>query len=251
MRLKFLLAAAGSCLTLGACASNVAVVQTLSSYERLQETERGLVPVREYADSAAMAGVVSIYLQRASVAAGVAEASNVDAERLDRVAGVLSRTMCRRLARGGFEVRSNAEGASHSLELTITGFDATNPVAAGASGVIGVFVPGPLNPRVPIGIGALAAEGELLDESGQQVAAMQYDARNHLASGGGTLTLLRGDIGSTSDGEELAQSFADAFGDLLVNTRDEANGPRGETPRGTCPEYFEDEGFDTEDVPQD
>ncbi len=241
MRLKLLLASASASLALSACASNVAQVETLSRYDRLTEAERGLVPVREYADSAAMAGVISLYLQRATIATGVVEASGVDAERLDRVAGVLSRTMCRRLARGGFEVRTEAESASHSMQLTITGFEATNPVTAGASGVIGVFVPGPLNPRLPIGIGAFAAEGEVFDANGQQIAAMQYDARNHLASGGGTLTLLRGDIGSTSDGEELAQSFADAFGDLLVNTRDAAGGPRGETPRGTCPEYFEGE----------
>ena len=101
MRLKLLLASASASLALSACASNVAQVETLSRYDRLTEAERGLVPVREYADSAAMAGVISLYLQRATIATGVVEASGVDAERLDRVAGVLSRTMCRRLARGG------------------------------------------------------------------------------------------------------------------------------------------------------
>ena len=240
MRIKFLLTSILAGVGLTACASNVSQLESLSNYERLQDAERGLMPVREYADAGAMAGVTSIYLERARVAAGLAESAGVDEERLDRVAGVLSRTLCRRLARGGFEVRTEPDGASHAMVVTVTGFDATNPVTAGASSVIGAFVPGPLNPRLPLGIGALAAEGELLDENEEQIAAMQWDARNHLVSGGGTLTLLRGDIGSTSDAEDLAQSFADAFGDLLVNARDDAGGERGETPRGTCPQYFED-----------
>ncbi len=247
MRLKYLVTSCGLALLAKACASNVAQIESLSRYDQLVDAERGLVPVREYADGGALAGVTSIYLARATVAPGVVEASGLDEERLDRVAGVMSRTMCRRLARGGFEVRTAPDGASHAMQLTITGFDATNPVAAGASSVIGAFVPGPVSPRLPVGIGALAAEGEVFDETGEQVAAMQWDARNHLASGGGTLTLLRGDIGSTSDGEDLAQSFADAFGDLLVTARDDAGGERGETPRGTCPQYFDGDGFDTED----
>lgn len=239
IKLVILSASAGIALT--ACASNVARTETLSRYDQLEEGERALLPVREYADAEAAAGIGAIYVERAEVAPGVLEDSGVEAESFDRVVSTLSGTMCRRLARGNVEVTSDMSGASHRLEMTITGFEATDPVAAGASGVIGFFVPGPLSPRLPVGIGALAVEGELVDPQGEQVAAMQFDARNHLASGAGTFSLLTGDIGATSDARDLAQGFADAFGDLIVNARNEAGAPRGETERGTCDELFDDE----------
>ncbi len=234
------LALGSACLILASCASNVGRVATLSRYDRLQENERALIPVREFADELAAAEIGAVYVNRAAVAEGVVEGSGVDAETFDRVVSTLSGTMCRRLARGGFEVTDNAEAATHSLTLTITGFEATDPVAAGASGLIGFFVPGPLSPRLPVGIGALAAEGELLDIDGNQVAAMQFDARNHLASGAGTFSMLRGDIGATSDARDLAQGFADGFGDLIVSARDAAGGLRRETPRGTCDRLFDE-----------
>lgn len=245
-KIAFLLAAGLSAGLVAGCASNVARTQTLSSYDRLTQNDDGLVPVLAFADGEGAGAITSVYMERADVAPGVIEASGLEPETFARVVDTLSGTMCRRLARGNMQVTDNPDLASHRLELTITGFDATNPLAAGASGVIGVFVPGPLSPRLPVGIGALAAEGELLDNAGTQIAAMQYDARNHLASGAGTFTLLRGDIGATSDARDLAQGFADRFGDLIINARDDAGGPRGETERGICDALFNDAGGEVE-----
>lgn len=226
------------CGLLPACASNISTAQTLTRYDRLETAERALVPVEEYVDVAAAGQIRAIFMQRADVVPGVVDASGVEPDRFDRVVGSLSRTMCRRLARGGFSVVTEPDETAHRLALTITGFEPTNAFAAGASGVIGTFVPGPLSPRLPLGIGALAAEGELFDPSGEQIAAMRWDARNHLASGAGTISMLRGDFGETSDGEDLAASFADAFGDLIVSARNEGGGVRGETDRGTCTDLF-------------
>lgn len=244
-RLSNLSFLAATPLLLTACATNVSTIDTLSRYDRLQENERALIPVREFVDTQAAGEIRRIYMGRAAVAPGVVEASGVDAEQFERVVGTLSRTMCRRLARGGVTVVTEPDPTAHRLQLTITGFEATNAFAAGASGVIGAFVPGPISPRLPVGIGALAAEGELFAPAGGQVAAMRYDARNHLASGAGTLSMLRGDFGSTSDGEDLASGFADAFGDLIVNARNAAGGERGATDRGACSVLYDDEGGDT------
>ena len=228
-------------LLASACASNISTVDTLSRYDRLQNNERGLIPVREYVNTEAAGEIRVIHMDRAAVAPGVLEASGVDADQFERVVGTLSRTMCRRLARGGVTVVTEPDPIAHRLQLTITGFEPTNAFAAGASGVIGAFVPGPLSPRLPVGIGALAAEGEVFNSAGEQIAAMRYDARNHLASGAGTISMLRGDFGATSDGEDLASGFADAFGDLIVNARNAAGGERGVTDRGACSVLYDGE----------
>lgn len=232
-----------TCLVVGlsACAANLAGQQTLSRYDQLQDAERRLVPVREFGDDAGLGAITAVYMDRAAVAEGVVAGSGLDEERFSRVVDRLTGTMCRRLARGGIQVTSDESAATHRLAMTITGFQPTNAAAAGASSVLGVFVPGPLNPRIPVGVGALAVEGELLDLEGAQIAAMQWNARNHLASGGGAFTLLRADFGVTSDGEDLASAFADSFGDLIVNGRDAAGGVRGETERGVCTALARDE----------
>jgi len=230
-----------ACLSLfsAACASNVAQVESLSRYDRLSPGERSLLPVREFADAEALVDVQRVYIEPAVISADVLAASEASEAGFARLQTTLSGTMCRRLARGGFEVVLAPDVAAHRLVMTVTGFEPTNPVSAGASGVIGTFVPGPLSPRLPVGIGALAAEAELFDPAGEQAAALQMDVRNHLASGAGTISLLRGDIGETSDARDLARSFADAFGDLLVEARETGGGGRRETPRGTCDPLFD------------
>lgn len=238
-RLSSLSLLAAAPLVLAACATNISTTDTLSRYDRLEENERGLIPVQEYVDTEAAGEIRNIYMERAAVAPGVIEASGVEPEQFERVVGTLSRTMCRRLARGGIPVVTEDDAEAYRLQLTITGFEATNAFAAGASGIIGTFVPGPLSPRLPVGIGALAAEGEVFSPDGEQVAAMRYDARNHLASGAGTFSMLRGDFGETSDGEDLASSFADAFGDLIVNARNAAGAARAATDRAICGDFYD------------
>jgi hypothetical protein len=232
-----------TCLVAGlsACAANLAGQETLSRYDQLQDAERGLMPVREFGSEDGLGAIRAVYMDRAAVADGVIADSGLDDERFARVVDRLTGTMCRRLARGGVTVTTDPSVATHRLDMTITGFRPTNAAAAGASSVIGVFVPGPLNPRIPVGVGALAVEGELLDLDGEQIAAMQWNAQNHLVSGGGAFTLLRGDFGVTSDGEDLASAFADSFGDLIVDGRDAAGGVRGETERGVCTALARDE----------
>jgi len=215
----------------GCAANGLQQASTLSEYQNMQPAERRLLQVREWADPQAMRSVDAIYIEQAGVVPGVVESSGVDPERFNRVVGKLTQTVCRRLARGGFEITPDPALASHQVRLNITGFETTNRVSAGASRLIGFAIPGPLSPRIPIGIGALAVEGEMLDRDNRQVAALEWSSRNHLVSSGG--------FSEIGDGYALAQVFADSFGDLIVEARNSASEERQSTERGVCNEMFD------------
>lgn len=221
------------------CASNVGGARTLSTYDNMETGERRFLQVQEYADPVAVAQVEAIFMDRAHTLPDVASDAGVTSDQFERVIGTLSQTMCRRLARGGFQVTDDAGAASHVLVLTITGFTPTNSLAAATSGVVSVFVPGPISPRLPIGIGELAVEGEVLDRDNTQIAAMNWASRNHLSSAPGALDVLRGGLRETADGEALAEVFADSFGDMIVEAREAGDGERRETERGICTALFD------------
>ena len=218
-------------LATGCAATGLQQTDTLSDYRNLQPGERRLLQVREWVDPQALQSVDAIYLPQAGIVPGVIEGSGVDPDRFNRVVGKLTQTMCRRLARGGFEITDDPALASHQLRMTVTGFETTNRVSAGASRLIGFAIPGPLSPRIPIGIGALAVEGEMLDSSDAQIAALAWSSRNHLVSSGG--------FSEIGDGYALAQVFADSFGDLIVEARNSVSGARSQTERGVCNAMFD------------
>jgi hypothetical protein len=229
-------------LATGCAATGLQQTDTLSDYRNLQPGERRLLQVREWVDPQAMQSVDAIYIPQAGIVPGVVEGSGVDPVRFNRVVGKLTQTMCRRLARGGFEITDDPALASHQLRMNVTGFETTNRVSAGASRLIGFAIPGPLSPRIPIGIGALAVEGEMLDSSDAQIAALAWSSRNHLVSSGG--------FSEIGDGYALAQVFADSFGDLIVEARNSVGGARAQTERGVCNAMF-DAATDDGDVAQD
>tara|TARA_R110002124_G_scaffold73765_2_gene197867 strand:- start:1132 stop:1875 length:744 start_codon:yes stop_codon:yes gene_type:complete len=218
-------------LATGCAANGLQQAETLSDYQNLQTSDRRLLQVREWVDPEALRAVEAIYIPQAGIVPGVVEGSCVDPLRFNRIVGKLNQTMCRRLARSGFQVTADPDMASHELRMTITGFEPTNLVSAGASRLIGFAIPGPLSPRIPIGIGALAVEGEMLDATDTQIAALTWSSRNHLVSSGG--------FSEIGDGYRLAQVFADSFGDLIVGARDSVDGARSDTGRGVCSAMFE------------
>ena len=230
-------------LALAGCSTSFETPTGLSDTTRLSEGERRLVPVLEYADGAALAAIDTLYVPLVELSAGAEFDDRLTPERLDYLRAVLSREICQRFARGGFTILPDAEGADAvaRLEASITGLRRSNVATTGLSRAIGVAVPGPLNPRVPIGIGALGAEGEILSPDGEQIAAIQWASQNHLASGGGITTLLDGPdaFGDLADATELAGVFADAFGDLVVEARGDYEAAEGDTPLGTCDAYVD------------
>ena len=225
------------------CSTRFETPTELTSTERLVSGERRLVPVLEYADGEALAGIDTLHVPVVELSAGAEFDDALTPDRLDYLRAVVSREICQRFARGGFSILPTPEEADAvaRLEARITGLRRSNVATTGLSRAIGVAVPGPLNPRVPIGIGALGAEGEILTPDGEQIAAIQWASQNHLASGGGITTLLDGPdaFGDLADATELASVFADAFGDLVVEARGDFDAVEGDTPLGTCDAYVE------------
>ncbi len=230
-------------LVLAGCSTRFETPTELTSTDRLVSGERRLVPVLEYADGQALAAIDTLHVPLVDLSAGAEFDEELTPERLDYLRAVVSREICQRFARGGFTILPEPEGADAvaRLEASITGLRRSNVATTGLSRAIGVAVPGPLNPRVPFGIGALGAEGEILTPEGEQIAAIQWASQNHLASGGGISTLLDGPdaFGDLADATELAGVFADAFGDLVVEARGDYEAIEGDTPFGTCDAYVD------------
>lgn len=239
-----MMAVAAAAFSAAGCSTAFEAPTSLTRSDRLNAGERRLVPVMEYADGEALAAISELHLPLAGVAPDADIDPGLDRGRLNRLRAMLSKELCQRFARGGFSVQPDAEAVSAQtprLNASVTGLRRNNVATTGVSRVIGVAVPGPLNPRVPLGIGSLGAEGEILDAGGRQLAAIRWASRNHLASGGGVTTILDGPdaFGNLADATELTSVFADAFGDLVVEAREDREASEGETPRGTCDAYFD------------
>nr|WP_238934596.1 DUF3313 family protein [Maricaulis parjimensis] len=225
------------------CSTRFETPSELTSTDRLVSGERRLVPVLEFADGEALAAIDTLHVPMVELSNGAEFDAALSEARLDYLRAVVSREICQRFARAGFSILPAPEGADAvaRLEANITGLRRSNVATTGLSRAIGVAVPGPLNPRVPIGIGALGAEGEILTPEGEQIAAIQWASQNHLASGGGITTLLDGPdaFSDLADATELASVFADAFGDLVVEARADFEAIDGDTPLGTCDAYVD------------
>ncbi|WP_323761639.1 DUF3313 family protein [Maricaulis sp.] len=228
-----------------ACSTRFDAPSSLSSSEQLIAGERRLLAVEEYADGPALAAMGRLYLPPVTLATGADLDPDITPARLNDVRRQLSRDLCQRLARAGFDVRPAIDPAETETRLdgevraAINGIRRNNVATTGLSRLIGVAVPGPLNPRVPLGIGALGVEAEILDRSGQQVAAIRWASQNHLASGGGVTTILDGTdaFSDLADVMDLSSVFADALGDLVEEARDDQGAVEADTPRGTCDAY--------------
>jgi len=241
-RLVLLLIVAGAT---SACTTRFDAPSSLSSSEQLIAGERRLLAVEEYADGPALATMGRLYLPPVTLAAGADIDPDIPPARLDDVRRQLSRDLCQRLARAGFDVRPVASAPAVDMDgevsAMINGIRRNNVATTGVSRLIGFAVPGPLNPRVPLGIGALGVEAEILDGEGRQVAAIRWASQNHLASGGGVTTILGGTdaFSDLADVMDLSSVFADAFGDLVEEARADGETVEAETPRGTCDAYRE------------
>ncbi|WP_291845429.1 DUF3313 family protein [Maricaulis sp.] len=235
-------------LGLSACSTRFDAPSSLSTGAQLTAGERRLLAVEEYADGPALAAMERLYLPPVRLAPGADIDPDIPPARLDDVRRRLSRDLCQRLARAGFDVRPVLATAGDidmtvdgEVSAAISGIRRNNVATTGMSRLIGVAVPGPLNPRVPLGIGALGVEAEILDDTGRQVAAIRWASQNHLASGGGVTTILDGPDAFTdlADVMDLSSVFADALGDLLEEARADQDAAviEADTPRGTCDAY--------------
>lgn len=138
------------------------------------------------------------------------------------VANAVNRGLCVSLS-DRLEVVAPDQQADLTVRASVTQATETDEVVAGISAVaavgmnfvdLGVPVP---TPRIPIGMGNLSMEAEALDPKGKQVASMLW-AR------GANALFSSPRASKASDAYELADSFGEDFGFLLV---------KGESPFGS------------------
>ncbi|MCC7251659.1 DUF3313 domain-containing protein [Hyphomicrobium sp.] len=205
---------------LPACAS-APLVQglTLSSYEGLTQSDGMITKSRIRVNKPQVLASRTVNIVPTAFSATASPKLNDQQRTL--VANAVSRALCVSLS-DRFEVVTIDAPADLTVKTVVTHATETDEVAAGLSAVASIgssFVdmgaPVPV-PRIPIGLGNLSIEAEALDPLGQQQAAMVWGR-------GATAFFSSPKASKASDAYDLAASFGDDFGYLLV---------KGESPFG-------------------
>lgn len=186
--------------------SPVADAGFLSRYEGL--TERGdtlRASIRERRDDAAAAAVERVFLEPA-VFVGMVDANLSDAERRI-VLREVDRQVCYEVSER-FTLVPSGSGAAR-VRVGVVDIGTTGAAGSGVAAVANILIPGPGTFRVPGTTGGLAAEAELLNDQGQQVAALAW-ARNANVLGTDAPSLSR-----VGDALQMAEPFGDAVGDAI------------------------------------
>lgn len=131
------------------------------------------------------------------------------------VANNAGRAACSRMGKFVELVEAGADGAPQP-RLVITGIVPTGRAAAGASSVIGFFVP--FVPfRLPTGLGALVGEAEVRAPDGTQLAVMRW-AR------GANSVMNSAKVSTIGDAWQLARQFGDQFGRSILDAQPRRSG---------------------------
>jgi Protein of unknown function (DUF3313) len=207
------------CLLLGlgvAGCSSVPLTQTgsLSSYSRLGPEKGRLTKSRSFADAPALLAATSVAILPATVSPAAADRVRDPAQE-KLVSNALDRALCIGLS-DKYRVVRPGEPADLTVRATITDIVPTGKVAAGISKVttLGTSAVLPVGvPRLPIGLGGLAVEGEALDASGVQRAAIVW-------SRGANSITNSPRVSEVGDAYGLAGTFANEFSRMLVKGRE-------------------------------
>ena len=153
-------------------------------------------------------------------------APKLSSQQRELVANAVNRSLCVNLS-DRFKVVPPEEPADLTVRASVTQATETDEVAAGLSAAasigssfVDLGVPVPV-PRIPVGLGNLSMEAEAVDASGRQQASMLWGR-------GANAFFSSPRVSKASDAYELADSFGEDFGYLLV---------KGQSP-------FGDTGFD-------
>jgi hypothetical protein len=209
-----------------ACAA-VPLAQTgsLSSYERLQPVDGKFGrKSRVHVDKDAVLAARTVLIVPTSFAGEAASAKLSPRDR-QLVANAVDRSVCIALS-DRFHIVLPPQTADLTVHVAVANIVPTDEVAAAATtvldvsksvlshtGVLETSVPIP-SVRVPIGLGGIALEGEAVDPSGRQTAAMLW-AKGARSFFGNTTR-----VSPVGDAYELATDFGDDFSELLVTGED-------------------------------
>lgn len=193
----------GASALMGACATAQRPNSGfLSSYEGLtarEDTIRAAIRLRT--DDAALAGVTAVFIEPAALyPPGEVGQGLTEAERT-AVLREVDRQLCYELSER-YDILDAPRPDAPRVRAAVTGIQATGQAGSVVSAAASWFIPGPIGVR-PGGLGALAAEAEMLDRD-RQVAAIAW-ARQANAVGTDTPSLSR-----VGDALRFAEPFADA-----------------------------------------
>ena len=227
-------AAIVAALALSACASTTTQSGFLTNYEGLQKREdtvRAAIAGRRDAD--ALKAVRRIAVEPTVFADG-ADIGWMSAGERELLLRELDAQLCFELTE---RYELTAEAPEARVRAAVTAARPTGRVGSVASAAADFFIPGPIGLRVPGTLGALAAEAEMLDPAGQQLAAISW---NRVATPVGTDSPSLSRIG---DALQFAEPFADEGGKVMAIP--EAPSRKIESP-DPCAAYgprFRPEGF--------
>ncbi len=178
----------------------------LSRYEGLvTRVDTIRASVRERRDDAGVAAVDRVWLEPAVLVAGAGTGLSEADKAL--VLREVDRQVCYEVSER-FALADRAAGAAR-LRTGVVDIRATGTAGSGIAAVANAFIPGPGTLRVPGTTGGLAAESELVDARGEQLAALAW-ARNANVVGTDSPSLSR-----VGDALQLAEPFGDAVGDAI------------------------------------
>jgi hypothetical protein len=212
---------------ISACASvPLAETGSLSSYQQLQPADSKFNgrKSRVRVDKDAVLAARTVLIVPTSFAAEAASAKFSTRDRL-LVANAVDRSVCIALS-DRFNIVVPPQTADLIVHVTIANIVPTDVTAAAttkvldigktvvtSAGVVETSIPIP-SVRVPIGLGGIALEGEAVDPTGQQKAAMLW-AKGASSFFGNTTR-----VSPVGDAYELASAFGDDFSELMLTGED-------------------------------
>ncbi|WP_051229046.1 DUF3313 domain-containing protein [Pleomorphomonas oryzae] len=202
-------------LVLAGCAS-VPLRQggTLTSYDRLGKESGLLSKSRAYADKDALATARTVRILPTAFSPQAEARIPMSGDR-DLVTRALDRAVCVALS-DQYQVVSPSQPADLTIRNNVIDVLPTNKTVAGISTVASLgssFVLPVSLPRIPIGLGGIAIEGEALDRMSNQRAAIIW------ARGANSFT-ENPRLSDVGDAYSLATSFGDDFSDVIIKGTD-------------------------------
>lgn len=205
----------GALLTLAACAS-VPLKQggTLTSYDHLGKESGMLGKSRAYVDKDAVLAARTVRIQPALFTPEAAAKIPANGDRA-LVTRALDRAVCVALS-DKYQVVAPDQPADLTIRNAVVDILPTNKTTAGISTVTSIgsgFVLPVSIPRLPIGLGGVAIEGEALDNTQAQRAAIVW------ARGANSIT-DNPRVSDVGDAYSLAASYGGDFSDLIIEGKE-------------------------------
>ncbi|MBX4898727.1 DUF3313 domain-containing protein [Rhizobium bangladeshense] len=211
MRKHSLIAAVVATATCAGCSSvPLKEAGTLSDYNGLGPVVGRQAKLRTYLNATQLANVTTIVIAPTQFSEeAAAKISSKEDRKL--VTNAIDRSLCVGLS-DGYQLVRTKENADLLLRITVTDIVKTDKVIAGVSTAtsLGTRLLLPVGvPRLPFGLGGLAVEGEAVDATGRQQAAIVWSL------GANSLT-SPARVSEIGDAYSLASAFGNDFSRMLV-----------------------------------